>query len=147
MTDPIDPRRIVADRYDRIADRYARWSAEAVVDESRPRYTALLLESLPHGELPKMIERIGRWLRPGRRLHGARADLQLGSLRGRPAAAPAAGAERLGLPGGSAARTGPRPRLHAGGSGPRPRGHGRDSGRGAGHAGAGAGEPPALLVR
>jgi SAM-dependent methyltransferase len=49
MTEPKDPRRIVADGYDRIAERYARWTAEEVVDESRQRYTTLLLESLPPG--------------------------------------------------------------------------------------------------
>ena len=44
-----DPRRIVADGYDRIAERYARWTSEEVVDEARPRYAAVLLEGLPEG--------------------------------------------------------------------------------------------------
>jgi SAM-dependent methyltransferase len=44
-----DPRRVVAEGYDRIADRYARWIADAVVDEARPRYLAHLLDRLPAG--------------------------------------------------------------------------------------------------
>jgi SAM-dependent methyltransferase len=49
IDEPTDPRRVVADGYDRVAERYARWTAEEVVDRSRPRYTALLLEHLPPG--------------------------------------------------------------------------------------------------
>jgi SAM-dependent methyltransferase len=41
--------RVVADGYDRIAERYARWLADEVVDEVRPRYTRLLLDGLPAG--------------------------------------------------------------------------------------------------
>jgi SAM-dependent methyltransferase len=41
-----DPRRIVADGYNRIAGRYAQWSRDEVVDEARPRYLTLLLDSL-----------------------------------------------------------------------------------------------------
>jgi SAM-dependent methyltransferase len=44
-----DPRRIVAEGYDRIAERYAAWIANDLVDEVRPRYTAVLLEGLPPG--------------------------------------------------------------------------------------------------
>jgi SAM-dependent methyltransferase len=49
QTDRTDPRRIVAEGYDRIAERYARWAHHKVVDEARPRYTAVLLEALPEG--------------------------------------------------------------------------------------------------
>jgi hypothetical protein len=38
---------IVAEGYDRVAERYARWVAEDLVDEVRPRYTAVLLDALP----------------------------------------------------------------------------------------------------
>jgi SAM-dependent methyltransferase len=41
--------RVVADGYDRIAERYAQWLADDVVDKARPRYTQLLLDSLPRG--------------------------------------------------------------------------------------------------
>jgi SAM-dependent methyltransferase len=44
-----DPRRIVADGYNRIAERYAQWTRDEVIDETRPRYLSLLLESLPSG--------------------------------------------------------------------------------------------------
>ncbi len=44
----MDPKRVVAEGYDRIAERYAAWAA-GVRDEERQRYTALLLESLPPG--------------------------------------------------------------------------------------------------
>jgi len=44
-----DPRRIVADGYDRIAERYAQWSRDEVVDQTRPKYQSLLLESLAPG--------------------------------------------------------------------------------------------------
>ena len=44
-----DPRRIVADGYNRIAERYAQWIRDDVVDAARPKYLALLLESLPAG--------------------------------------------------------------------------------------------------
>jgi SAM-dependent methyltransferase len=47
--DRTDPRRVVAAGYDRIAERYARWAYHEVVDEARPRYTAVLLEALPEG--------------------------------------------------------------------------------------------------
>jgi SAM-dependent methyltransferase len=42
-------RRVVADGYDRIAERYARWVAEDLVDEVRPRCAAVLLDGLPSG--------------------------------------------------------------------------------------------------
>jgi SAM-dependent methyltransferase len=45
----MDPRRIVAEGYDRVADRYAQWAYHEVVDEARPRYVALVLDSLPEG--------------------------------------------------------------------------------------------------
>jgi SAM-dependent methyltransferase len=44
-----DPRRIVATGYDRIAECYADWSRGEVVDEVRPKYLSLLLDSLPTG--------------------------------------------------------------------------------------------------
>jgi SAM-dependent methyltransferase len=44
-----DPGRIVAAGYNRIAERYARWSRDEVVDDTRPRYLSLLLDSLPTG--------------------------------------------------------------------------------------------------
>ena len=44
-----DPRRLVADGYNRIAERYAQWTREEVVDETRPKYLSLLLDSLPPG--------------------------------------------------------------------------------------------------
>lgn len=44
-----DPRQIVAQGYDRIAERYAQWTSHEVVDDVRPRYTTLLLERVPQG--------------------------------------------------------------------------------------------------
>jgi SAM-dependent methyltransferase len=44
-----DARCIVATGYDRIAERYAQWSRDEVVDEARPKYLSLLLDSLPTG--------------------------------------------------------------------------------------------------
>jgi SAM-dependent methyltransferase len=44
-----DPRRIVADGYNRMAERYAWWSRDEVVDATRPKYLSLLLDSLPNG--------------------------------------------------------------------------------------------------
>jgi SAM-dependent methyltransferase len=41
--------RVVASGYDRIAERYARWLADEVTDDVRPRYTAILLDGLPRG--------------------------------------------------------------------------------------------------
>lgn len=41
--------RTVAAGYDRIAERYARWLSDEVVDDVRPRYTQLLLDALPAG--------------------------------------------------------------------------------------------------
>src|SRR5437667_25806 len=49
MAVPVDPRRIVAEGYDRIAERYAQWTANDVIDEVRSRYAAVLLEGLPKG--------------------------------------------------------------------------------------------------
>jgi cyclopropane fatty-acyl-phospholipid synthase-like methyltransferase len=46
--------RIVADGYDRIAERYAQWLQNEVVDHARPRYTQLLLDSVPPGS--KLLE-------------------------------------------------------------------------------------------
>src|SRR5688572_587903 len=42
-----DLRRIVAEGYDHIAERYALWAAHNVIYEVRPRYTAVLLDNLP----------------------------------------------------------------------------------------------------
>jgi cyclopropane fatty-acyl-phospholipid synthase-like methyltransferase len=39
--------RVVERGYDRIAERYALWLANEVTDQVRPRYTALLLDTLP----------------------------------------------------------------------------------------------------
>ena len=47
-TDLIDPKRIVADGYDIIGDRYARQAIESAA-EDRERYTSMLLERLPAG--------------------------------------------------------------------------------------------------
>jgi SAM-dependent methyltransferase len=44
-----DPRQIVAAGYDRIAERYADWAINAVVDEARPRYVSLILDRLAPG--------------------------------------------------------------------------------------------------
>ena len=44
----LDPKRVVADGYDRIADRYAAWAHRVRVDE-RERYTRVLLERIPAG--------------------------------------------------------------------------------------------------
>jgi len=44
-----DASRVVAEGYDRIAEKYALWASSQVVDEVRSRYTAVLLESLPPG--------------------------------------------------------------------------------------------------
>jgi SAM-dependent methyltransferase len=44
-----DPRQVVADGYNRIAERYAQWTRDEVIDEARPRYLSLLLDSLPPG--------------------------------------------------------------------------------------------------
>jgi SAM-dependent methyltransferase len=49
MAEPPDPRRIVAEGYDLIAESYAVWASDEIRDEVRPRYTAVLLESLPAG--------------------------------------------------------------------------------------------------
>lgn len=44
----MDPKEIVANGYDRIANRYAEWAPGVRVEE-RQRYTELLLEGLPEG--------------------------------------------------------------------------------------------------
>jgi len=44
----MDPKQIVADGYDRIAERHAEWSRGVRVDE-RERYTSLVLTELPAG--------------------------------------------------------------------------------------------------
>jgi SAM-dependent methyltransferase len=44
-----DPRRIVAEGYDRMAERYAAWAVREVRDEVRGRYEAHLLERLAVG--------------------------------------------------------------------------------------------------
>jgi nicotinamidase-related amidase len=46
---PPDPRRVVADGYDRIAERYLQWSEHEVADAPRARYADLLLARLPAG--------------------------------------------------------------------------------------------------
>src|SRR5690349_7854397 len=47
--DALDPRRVVAEGYDRIADRYAEWSTSDVVDPARERNVSMLLHRLPVG--------------------------------------------------------------------------------------------------
>src|SRR5262249_21439621 len=47
--EPVDPRRVVAEGYDRMAERYAQWAYHEIVDEVRPRYTTPLLDALPAG--------------------------------------------------------------------------------------------------
>lgn len=47
--DPHELRRLVSEGYDRMAERYAGWTVDAVVDEARPRYLAFLLDGLPPG--------------------------------------------------------------------------------------------------
>jgi SAM-dependent methyltransferase len=49
MSTYVDPREIVVDGYDWIAERYADWAANSVVDEVRPRYVSLILDRLPPG--------------------------------------------------------------------------------------------------
>jgi SAM-dependent methyltransferase len=49
MTAPQDPKRIVADGYDRIAERYLAWGATGVREAERDCYTAVLLDALPIG--------------------------------------------------------------------------------------------------
>lgn len=44
----MDPKRIVREGYDRIAERYAAWAGHARTDE-RERYTRVLLDALPLG--------------------------------------------------------------------------------------------------
>ena len=44
----MDPKRIVADGYDRIAERYAEWAGR-LPDDARERYTTLVLDQLPAG--------------------------------------------------------------------------------------------------
>src|ERR1035437_825760 len=49
MPDQIDPRRVVANGYDRIAERYARWVTDDVIDEVRAHYVTMVLDRLPRG--------------------------------------------------------------------------------------------------
>src|SRR5215813_1619361 len=44
----IDPKQIVADGYDRIAEQYGAWASQ-VRQEERAKYTSVLLEQLPEG--------------------------------------------------------------------------------------------------
>jgi SAM-dependent methyltransferase len=44
----VDPKQVVADGYDRVAERHLAWTQTARAEE-RARYTALLLERLPPG--------------------------------------------------------------------------------------------------
>jgi hypothetical protein len=45
----VDARQVVADGYDRMAERYASWAADELSDDVRPRYAAFLMERLPAG--------------------------------------------------------------------------------------------------
>lgn len=49
LVDRVDARRVVAEGYDRIAERYARWSEQEVTDHARPRYLEHMLNHLPQG--------------------------------------------------------------------------------------------------
>ena len=49
MTAPHDPKRVVADGYDQIAERYAAWGATGVRETERDFYTTVLLDALPVG--------------------------------------------------------------------------------------------------
>src|SRR2546426_11015698 len=44
----VDPKQIVADGYDRIAEQYCAWASQ-VGQEERAKHTAVLLEKLPPG--------------------------------------------------------------------------------------------------
>jgi SAM-dependent methyltransferase len=44
----MDPKQIVADGYDRVAERHAAWASSIRIDE-REHYTALILAALPEG--------------------------------------------------------------------------------------------------
>lgn len=44
-----NPRGIVAEGYNRIAERYAQWSRDEVFDDARPKYLRVLLDSLEPG--------------------------------------------------------------------------------------------------
>jgi SAM-dependent methyltransferase len=46
---PHDPKRVVADGYDRIAERYLAWGATGVREAERDSYTTVLLDALPVG--------------------------------------------------------------------------------------------------
>jgi 2-polyprenyl-3-methyl-5-hydroxy-6-metoxy-1,4-benzoquinol methylase len=46
MSKDLDRRQIVAEGYDRIAERYAEWGQHNTIDRARPRYISLLLERL-----------------------------------------------------------------------------------------------------
>lgn len=46
--EPVDPKRIVAEGYDRIADEYRAWASQSRPEE-RAKYTSVLLEKLPAG--------------------------------------------------------------------------------------------------
>ncbi len=49
MTAPNDPKRVVADGYDRIAERYLAWGATGIREAERDRYITVLLDALPLG--------------------------------------------------------------------------------------------------
>jgi SAM-dependent methyltransferase len=47
LADTVDARQLVADGYDRMAERYATWAADELSDDVRPRYAAYMVEHLP----------------------------------------------------------------------------------------------------
>jgi SAM-dependent methyltransferase len=47
-TEQTDPKQVVAEGYDRIADTYLEWT-QGAREEERARYTSILLERLPNG--------------------------------------------------------------------------------------------------
>jgi SAM-dependent methyltransferase len=48
MIDALDPKRVVREGYDRIAEEHLEW-AQSTREEERARYTAVLLDALPAG--------------------------------------------------------------------------------------------------
>jgi SAM-dependent methyltransferase len=49
VTTPHDAKRVVADGYDRIAERYLAWGATGIREAERDSYTTVLLDALPVG--------------------------------------------------------------------------------------------------
>jgi hypothetical protein len=61
----VDPKRIVAEGYDRIAEQYCAWASQ-VRREERAKYTSVYsLLHVPHHEQPGLLHHIAAWLRTG----------------------------------------------------------------------------------